>query len=37
MVMLGLLVAGLLLIAFVPEAGSRSSAVSHSVVGETAR
>jgi hypothetical protein len=37
MVMLGLLVAGLLLIAFVPEAGSRSSAVSHSVAGETAR
>jgi hypothetical protein len=36
MVMLGLLVVGLLLIAFVPEAGSRSSAGSHSVAGETA-
>jgi hypothetical protein len=36
MVMLGLLVVGLLLIAFVPEAGSRSSAGSHSMVGETA-
>jgi hypothetical protein len=35
MVMLGLLVVGLLLIAFVPEAGSRSSAGSHSVAGET--
>jgi hypothetical protein len=28
---------GLLLIAFVPEAGSGSSAGSHSVAGETAR
>jgi hypothetical protein len=36
MVMLGLLVVGLLLIAFVPEAGSRSSAGSRSVAGETA-
>ena len=36
MVMLGLLVVGLLLIAFVPEAGSRSSAYSHLVAGETA-
>ena len=37
MVMLGLLVVGLLLIAFVPEAGSGSSAASHSAAGETAR
>jgi hypothetical protein len=37
MLMLGLLVVGLLLIAFVPEAGSRSSAGTHSVAGETAR
>jgi hypothetical protein len=37
MVMLGLLVVGLLLIAFVPEAGSRSSTGSHSMAGETAR
>jgi hypothetical protein len=36
MVMLGLLVVGLLLIAFVPEAGSRSSAYRYSVAGETA-
>jgi len=34
--MLGLLVVGLLLIAFVPEAGSRSSAYRYSVAGETA-
>jgi len=37
MVMLALLVVGLLLIAFVPEAGSGSSAGSHSAAGETAR
>jgi hypothetical protein len=37
MVMLGLLVVGLLLIAFVPEAGSRSSTGSHSVAGQTVR
>jgi len=36
MVMLGLLVVGLLLIAFVPEAGSRSSAGTHSIAAETA-
>jgi hypothetical protein len=34
--MLGLPVVGLLLIAFVPEAGSRSSAGSHSVAREAA-
>jgi hypothetical protein len=37
MLMLGLLVVGLLLIAFVPEAGSQLSAGNHSVARETAR
>jgi len=37
MLMLGLLVVGLLLIAFVPEAGSQSSAGNRPVAGETAR
>ena len=37
MLMLGLLVVGLLLIAFVPEAGSQSSAGNPPVARETAR
>jgi hypothetical protein len=37
MIMLGLLVVGLLLIAFAPEAGTQMAAGSHAVTGETAR